>query len=196
MSLSLLSQITFLNLFQNDMLKNGQRKFSNPLYSGGLDAVVKCRICCELWAPPRHFWWTKGAGCGKGSSSVWEDLVHAVISKLKCLEWSIFFFSWLFYSTILIFYSLYSKSSVCSTLHPMYCNLSSTNGVENWVSGLEVSNQCEKWVCRTLQFGFSFKTLHLKKLWCFRLTTISLSKRSAKKLFLLCSCMKVYIFCI
>ncbi len=150
MSLSLFSQITFLNLFQNDMLKIWRSKYLNPLYPDGLYVVVKCRFAWTLCTTETSL--KKGAGDGKGSASVWDDLLQVVNAELKCLKLSIYCF--FFFLRVLYWYSFHLFSISLWFVHPSPNVLSvlvifHTKIWFSMNSSFKVFNQWEKWVYRT-----------------------------------------------
>lgn len=165
--------VTFLNLFQNGMLKIGQSKFSNPLGEDLDHTLLWSAGLRELCVPQRHLWWAEGAGSGKGSASVLDDLLQVVNSELKCLKWSIYYFFLLSYSTILIFLpsTPYIQSLWLFTPSPNVLSVPvifhTISWGENSCPALKWLNQQKKWAYRTSETlllklrHFSLKKSHV-----------------------------------
>lgn len=152
MSFSLFSQITFLNLFQNDMLKIWQSKYLNSLYPDGLYVVVKCRFAWTFCTTETYLIEKRCRRWQRLCCSLrWPSPSCQCRAEMSQMINILFFF---FFLTVLHFYSFHLFSISLWFVHPSPNVLSvlvifHTKIWFSMDSSFKVFNQWEKWDYRT-----------------------------------------------
>lgn len=124
-------------------------KANSPIHFTQMDRTLSSSAGLHaLCVPQRHLWWTKGAGDGKGSASVWDEILQVVNAELKCLKWSIYNFFLLF--IVLYWYSFHLFPISLWFVHPSpnVLRVLVIFHTKIWFSmnsTFKVFNQWEKW---------------------------------------------------